>query len=378
MRLVVCSLFFFVLGILLSPAYGDIIRQLPTSFTLELHAGDETGTLVTGSLGLNEDLVVHGRVSQLGNSLHPVLSNLIWQVYTASGRPLPGFNKIRQIIGLGQQEFCSFRIRAGALANGIYFIALTHQLASDPGCSYQASASFEINQPLAIKQVVIDETPQGKLNQYIFYEDQSPHIFVYYYLADDVYTAQVKIDVMDEAGKVRASRTIDKDKDLGRKRERVGVKLPPGLFKAGEKATVLVSVTTPDTTTITVRTGFEILAIDLGIHLPESITQGTVTDFQLFVPQTFNAPYTVKFDHDDGFIFRHEKGEIDGKLFVTPVAEAGSHSIEILVTDRLGNRASGHTVVEVVPGITRTYQRKNKKQSSTDQQGGHIGSSTRR
>jgi hypothetical protein len=371
-------LFFFIQCLFLSPVYGGDVNQMPESFTLELHVGDGEGLMLSGPLGLNDDLLVRGQVPQLGDSLHPVLSNLIWQVYTISGTPLPEFNKTRQILGLGQQEFCSFRIQAGALANGVYFIALTHQLAQDPAYFYQASASFEINQPLAVKQVVIDETPQGKFSQRIFYEDQSPHIFVYYYLADNVYSALIEINVLDESGKVRASRTIRKDKDLSKKRERVGIKLPPGLFKAGEKAVVLVKVTTPDGTAVSVKSGFEILAIDLGIHLPDSMIQGTVADFQLFVPQTFHGPYKIEFEHDDGFIFKHKKGGLEGKLFVTPVAETGSHNIEILVTDRRGNRASGHTVVEVVPGAVHMYQRKIKKHSSEDQQGGHIGSSTRR
>lgn len=362
----------------MSQALADGVTDQPGGFSLELHVGAEDGELLVGFLGLNEDLVVNSRIPQLGSPGNPVLANIIWQLYTVSGQPVPGFNKTRQILGLGNQEFCTFRVRSAELANGMYFVALTHQLASDPSNFYQASAFFEINQPLAIKQVVIAESPQGKVNQYIFYEDQSPHIFVYYYLAADVYTALVQIDVLDESGKIRATRTLFKDKDLSRKRERVGIKLPPALFKAGEKAEVLVSVSTPDDITVTAKSAFEVVAIELGVNLPDSMVQGTVTGFQLFVPQTFEPPYSIEFDHIDGFIFRAEDGELTGKLFVTPVAKVGRHEVGVTVFDSLGNRASGKAQMDVIQGAKRSYRPKGTALENPVRQGGRIGSSTRR
>lgn len=377
LRPVVLLISIFLLCFSVSPAQSGESTKQPDSFSLDLHIGSGDGEILSGPLGLGDDLLVSARVPQLGEPGGAVLANIIWQLYSASGDPLPEFNKTRQVIGLGNQEFCSFRVHASGLANGTYFIGLTHQLASDPTSFYQASDSFVINQPLAIKQVVIDESPKGKVHQRIFYEDQSPHIFVYYYLADDVYTALVQIDVVDEAGKLRASRTLFKDKDFSRKRERVGIKLPPGLFKAGEKALVQVSVSTSDDVTVTAMSGFEILAIDLGIHLPDRMVQGTVTDFQLFVPQTFNGPYSLEFIHDDGFIFKHEEGGLIGKLFVTPAAEVGSHKVGVTVVDQLGNRASGQAVLDVEQGSIRSYQPP-RTTSNSRKQGGRIGSSTRK
>ncbi len=362
---------------LASSAYSGDIAEQPDSFELDLRIGSEDGPVLSGALGLGEDLLVSARVPQLGKPGGAVLSNIIWQLYSASGTPLVSFNKTRQVIGIGNQEFCSFLVHASALANGMYYVGLTHQLASAPTHFYQASAPFEVYQPLAIKQVVIDESPKGKVNQRIFYEDQSPHIFVYYYLADDVYTALVTIDVLDESGEIRATRTVFKDKDFSKKRERVGIKLPPRLFKAGEKALVYVSLTTPDDISVTATSGFEVLAIDLGIHLPDEMVQGTVTDFQLFVPQTFIGPYTIELSHEDGFIFKYKEGRLTGKLFVTPVAEVGTHNIGITVVDHVGNRASGLSVLKVKQGSIRSYQPP-KTRSNSRTQGGRIGSSTRR
>lgn len=370
--------FLSLFSLVMSPVQAKEGSTFPDSFGLELHLGAEDGKLLSGFLGLNEDLFVTSRVPQLGTPGNPVLANLIWQLYTVSGEPIPEFNKTRQIAGRGNEEQCSFHIRASELANGMYFVALTHQFAFDPTRFYQASEPFEVKQPLAIKEVVIDESPKGKTSQHIFYEDQSPHIFVYYYLADDVYTALVQIDVIDERGKVRASRTIFKDKDFSRKRERVGIKLPPALFKAGEKARVVVEVTTPDDTKVSAESSFEILAIDLGINLPDVMVQGTVADFQLFVPQTFNGPFSTEFKHIDGFIFKPDEGGVTGKLFVTPVAETASHDVEISVVDSLGNRASGSITIEVKQGALR-YNRRPKTTSQTPgKSGGRIGSSTRR
>lgn len=360
----------------LPKAYGDDGLSLPDVFILELHKTAADGPFLSAPLGLNEELVVTSQVPQLGSPNAPVLANIIWQLYTEAGKPLPQFNKTRQIIGLGQQEFCSFVVRAGQLANGRYFIALTHQLAADPTSFYQASVAIDVHQPLAIKEVVIDESPQGKSNQPTFYEDQSPHIFVYYYLATDVYTALVQIDVLDEQGTIRASRTFFKDRDFKKKRERVGIKLPPGLFKAGEKALVKVSVSTPDDITVTAESSFQVLAIDLGVNLPDHMVQGTITDFQLFVPQTFNGPFRVEFEHIDGFIYKVQEGELSGKFFVTPVASLGVHTIVVSVTDNSGNRATGEVSVTVEQGAVPSYQRPNRPVNSRP--GGHIGSSTRR
>ncbi len=378
MRFVVLSLSFFAC-LFVSTSHGGEGLSFPDSFSLETHVGSETGAALSGPLGVNEELLVVSRIPQLGGAGHPVLANIIWQVYTSSGIPLPNLNKTRQIISLGNQEFCLFRVRAGELENGTYFIGLTHQLASDPTIFYQASIPFEIDQPLAITQVVVAESPRGKRHQRIFYEDQSPHVFVYYYLAEDVFTALVQIDVLDDEGAVRASRTVSKDNDFSKKRERVGIKLVPGLFVAGEKATVLVSVSTPDNITVTAESSFEILAVELGIHLPDQMMQGTVADFQLFTPPTFSSPYNIDFGHEDGFIFRSEKDVLGGKLFVTSVAGVGRHHIEVVVTDSLGNRASCIAVIDVVQGAGRNYQRMRKKRNrASGKQGGSIGSSTRR
>ncbi len=379
LRFIVYILAFFLAGAFLSPVHADENLQFPDSFIIELHVGTVDGPLLSAPLGVNEELLVSCQIPQLGDPANPVLANVIWQLYTSSGEPIPEFNKTRQIIGIGNQEFCLFRVRSGELANGLYFIGLTHQLASDPSSYYQSSLSFEVRQPVAVKRIVIDETPRGQVNQRIFYEDQSPHIFVYYYLADDVSTALVQIDVLDETGTVRASRTLYKDKDFTRPRERVGIKLPPGLFRAGERAIVRVSLSTPDDTTVTAKSWFEVLSIDLGISLPETIVQGTIVDFQLFEPQTFMSPYTVEFNHQDGFIFKSEPGSLIGKLFVSPAAEVGRHQIGITVTDSHGNRASGAVVMEVLQGTMRSYQRRKKMQNTdSDRRGGHIGSSTRR
>lgn len=351
--------------------------QHPEVFGLELHVGGEDGSVLAGPLGLNEELVVTARLVQLGSSAAPVLANVIWQLYTASGEPVPGFNKTRQVIGLGNQEYCQFKIRSGELANGIYFIGLTHQNAIDPTQFYQGSASFEVHQPLAIKQIIVAESPRGKTGQRIFYEDQSPHIFVSYFLADEVYTALVQIDVVDEAGTVRASRTVFKDKDFSKKSERVGIKLPPALFKAGERATVNVTLSSPDAITVTATSWFEILAIDLGLHFPAAMTQGTVAEFQLFVPQTFNPPYTVQISADAGFILKSEPGSLSGTLVVTGMAEVGPHSIGVTVSDVLGNKAEGTVALDVEPGKARAFQRRDLKRGSS-QGGGYVGSSTGR
>ncbi len=369
-----------VAGLLMYSTAGADQGVSPQSFDFELRLDSMSGPLLSSAITDGRLLTAQGWLPLLGGSGKAVLGNLIWQLHDDSGQPVAGHSKIRQILEVGGQEFVSFAIRTKGLANGSYYLAFTHQNAAQPALSFQASKSFEVKQPVAITNLLVDESTQGQTHRPILYEDQAPHIFVYYHLAYDVPSVLIQLDVFDSRGKRLATRSAFKDRDPARKVSRFGVRLTPGLIAAGEQARVTALLTAPEGSTAEEEVFVEIVGLKLQVDMPAVIRSGETTAFQVMVPETFSPPYTMSFSHKPGLSFQYQAGlpgELEGTVRVDSSFGTGKEQVVMDVKDQAGRTASATVEVLIEPGKIRPLPRSlpGRRPSRQQGSGGGIGSS---
>ncbi len=325
----------------------------PQPFDIELRLDSMSGPLLTTAITDGRLLTAQGWLPLLGGAGRSVLGNLIWQLYEESGKPVPGQTKIRQILEVGGKEFVSFEVNTKTLANGVYYLALTHQNAAKPSLSFQSSKAFEVKQPVAITNFLVDESPQGKVHRQVLYEDQAPHIFVYYHVAYDVPSVLIQLDVYDSKGKRIATRSAFKDRDATRRVSRFGIRINPGLIGAGERAKVTALLTAPDGSTAQDEVFVEVIGVQLQVDMPTVLRTGEATNFQITVPTTFSPPYTLSFSERPGISFQHQagtSGNIKGAVRVDPSVSTGREQIVVEVTDQGGRTASATVNIRIERG----------------------------
>ncbi len=358
-----------------SPA--DAAQGLPPQpFEFELRLDSMSGPLLTSAITDGRLLTAQGWLPLLGGSGKAVLGNLIWQLYDESGQAVSGHGKIRQLLEMGGQEFVSFAIPTRGLANGMYYLALTHQNAVQPTLAFQASRAFEVKQPVAITGFLVDESSQGKEHRPVLYEDQAPHIFVYYHLAHDVASVLIQLDVFDSQGKRLATRSAFKDRGPARKVSRFGIRLTPGLIGAGERARVTALLTAPDGSIAEQEVFVEIIGLKLQVDMPAMIRGGEVAAFKVMVPETFSPPYTMSFSHNPGLSFQYQAGlpgELEGVVRVAPSVATGRERVVMEVEDQAGRRAAATVEVRIEAG--KTPLRPGRRPSGQQGGGGGVGSS---
>ncbi len=365
-------------GALISCPSGVRASTQPQAFDLELRLDAMSGPLLASAITEGRLLTAQGWLPLLGGAGKSVLGNFIWQLYDESGQPVSGHTKIRQILEVGGQEFVSFEISTKELANGLYYLALTHQNAAQPSLSFQVSKAFEVKQPIAITSFLVDESSKGKQHRPVLYEDQAPHIFVYYHLAYDVPSVLIQLDVFDRRGKRLATRSAFKDRDPARKVSRFGVRLTPGLIGAGETARVTALLTAPDGSTAAEEIFVEIVGLQLQIDMPAVIRTGETVAFQVMVPDTFFPPYTMSFSHRPGLSFQYEDvapGEMKVTVTVAPLAATGKEQVVMEVKDLGGRTASATVDVLVEAGPAAPVLRQGNRPGRQQGSGGGIGSS---
>lgn len=350
----------------------------PQAFDIELRLDSTSGPVLASAVTDGRLLTAQGWVPLLGGSGESILGNLIWQLYDESGQAVAGQTKIRQLLEVGGQEFVSFAVSTKALANGFYSLALTHQNAAQPALSFQAAKVFEVKQPVAITAFLVDESTQGKVHRPVLYEDQAPHVFVYYHLAYDVPSVLIQLDVFDSQGKRLATRSAFKDRDPARKVSRFGIRLTPGMIGAGDTARITALLTAPDGSTATEEVFVEIVGLKLQVDMPAIIRAGEETAFQVLVPETFSPPYTMSFSQTPGLSFDYQDvapGEIRGTVRVDFSAVAGREQLLIAVQDQGGRTASATVDVRIEPGKRPPAPRPGARPSRQQGRGGGIGSS---
>lgn len=349
----------------------------PRPFDLELRLDSTSGPLLSSAITDGQLLVAQGWVPLLGGSGKAVLGNLIWQIYDASGLAVLGQTKIRQVLEMGGKEFVSFQVLTKGLANGVYYLALTHQNAAKPTLSFQASQSFEVKQPVAITRFLVDESSQGKEHRAVLYEDQSPHIFVYYHLAYDVPSVLIQIDVFDSQGKRLATRSAFKDRDPKRKVSRFGIRLNPGVILAGEKARVTALLSAPDGSSVGEEVFVEIVGVKLQVEMAPVIRAGEAASFKIKVPVTFSPPYTLHLNESPGLSYQYQVGPLGvltGTVNLDAAVETGSRQLVLEVKDHAGRTASATVDILVEAGALPSLSEPVPAQQTGG--GGGVGSSS--
>ncbi len=349
------------------------------AFTMYIRLGNQSGPVVDRALVYGDVIHAQAWVPLMGEPEDPVLANLIWQLYDVDGKPVAGVGLIRQLLEMGGEELVTFKVKVKGFVNGHYYLGLTHQQASHPEVSSQAVERFEVSQKVAITSLVIDESPAGKTNHDVLYVDQSPHIFVYYTLADSIPSVRIVLDIIDrKTNKVVATRTVVQRKDYMKEQERMGVRFDPGFFAAGDELIARALLTAADGSS-QAQTSFSVQGITSTMILPSVVKQGKGGSYELQVPPSFAGPFIVDFRGSESLQFQNNHG-LTGTF--QAVGEAGEQQLQVLVVDKNGRRATATASITVMPSARSASLPAVKKVGkppstySVPSQGGMVGSSS--
>ena len=348
-------------------------------YNIYLRLGDDAGPVLDRPVVHGDVLFAQSWVPLMGRPESPMLANLIWQLYDIHGQPIHGFGSVEQLLEMGGEELVSYKMSVKGLANGHYYLALTHQQALRPDRFSQAMERFEVLQEVAIRRLVVDDSPLGKEHHDLLFVDQAPHIFAYYSLADSVTSGRIVLDVLADGGdKVLATRTVVKQKDYMKEVERVGVRFEPGFFPAGKKFLVRASVTAGDGAA-QAQTTFSVQGFTMKLSMPSRIRQGQRGVYSLETPASFMAPFQVEFQ--GGAVRLVESAGLQGQL--EAVGAAGEHEVQVTVVDSNGRRAMSSAPLQIVasPGFRQSQTRPAQSEIvsphyQVPDQGGRVGSSS--
>lgn len=222
------------------------------------------------------------------------ITNLFWQVFDASGQPVPGLSKTEQVVLGGQQQQFGFRFRPETLANGDYQVQLTASLASDPEQRQQARIDLAVFESVSIQRLVVSADAAAQLNRETLYADEAPHLFVYYDL-DGSTTVSAELTVNNDRGETVFSDTVERQAN-DEAEQRVGVRLEPGAIAVGETATFNVSLQASDGLQVQASQNFSVSDYVLDLALPERLQAGETERFEIGVPDNFTPPFEVDLD----------------------------------------------------------------------------------
>lgn len=273
------------------------------------------------------------------------ITNLLWQVFDASGQPLPGLSKTEQVVLGGQQRQFGFRFRPETLANGDYQVQLTASLASDPEQRQQARTDFAVFESVSIERLVVSADAAAQVNRETLYADEAPHLFVYYDL-DGSTTVSAEITVNNDRGETVFSDTVERQAS-GEADQRVGVRLEPGAIPVGETGTFIVSLQASDGLQVQASQNFSVSDYVLDLALPERLQAGETERFEIGVPDNFTPPFDV--DLDSYAAVTSMDSELGGTISGIAADSAVDGQLRVIVTDADGRvaRANNRFTVDI-------------------------------
>jgi len=297
-------------------------------------------------------------IAHLGGEETTVLENLSWQLFGPDDQPVDGVSKVRQLSSSGNvgkvdcatdsSSIGCFRFRLDDLANGAYKVAFTHQNAEDPGQVDQAVVGFKLYQSVKLDRLVVDVSPEGQSHREVLYLDQAPHLFAYYELGKGVDQVKANISVVEQgSGRVLHAESLTRPRKGSNNKQRVGLRLDPGMLKVGQKALFMVTLAGPDGKPVAQSESFTVSAYKIALDVPQNVKSGKKHNFAIRVPDNFQAPYRVNLDFPTGLSLQHSPGKLTGR--VTGIA--GDHPIKTklsaTVIDSKGRKGSTSVSIRI-------------------------------
>jgi hypothetical protein len=304
---------------------------------------------VAGCLEAKTDLPLKGITVQNGDILRfrarvpfppkakPVMTRLVWQVYSGDGRPVPGLHKEIDAIEAGITKEYQFRFRPESLKDGQYIVALTHLAVNDAQVRRQAKISFKLLDKVKIKQLLVTDKKERQIHHEVLRPGCSPLLYAYYALAPNL--GQVRITLTAryrKSGKVIESVTVKRPREGEKSPYRVGLGLSSGAVASGEEIDFEVMIAGNDGRVRTATRSFRIEPYNLRIAVPTRLKSGQSVPFKLIPPTEFKPPFRVKFQTGNGLGVGHTPGRLDGVITGIATQQAIKTSLKVKVADAQG------------------------------------------
>jgi hypothetical protein len=304
---------------------------------------------VAGCLESKNDTPLKGITVQNGDVLRfsarvpfpqkqePVMTRLIWQVYYADGRPVPGLAKEIDAIESGITKEYRFRFRPDHLSDGQYIVALTHLVVSDSQNRRQAQTSFHLLDKVKIDKLLVTDEKERQIHREILRPGKSPLLYAYYTLTPG--SGRVRITLTAryrKSGKVIQSVTVTRPREGEKPPYRVGLGLPSGAAGIGEDIDFEVRIAGNDGRVRAASRSFRIEPYNLGMEVPDRLKSGQSAPFKLIPPPEFKPPFRVEFQTGNGLGVGHTPGRLDGVITGIATKQAIKAALKVKLTDAQG------------------------------------------
>ncbi|MBT7956101.1 MAG: hypothetical protein HN731_12975 [Rhodospirillaceae bacterium] len=329
-----------------------------TNIRISLDTYDGRALEAKKTVANGDVLAFQADISHIGTPEKEILANFIWQVSGPDKQPFEDLRKTRQLAKGGGVEPADcgdnpkskpgcFRIQLEGLSNGDYTVSLTHQKATQPDIMAKSVSSFSIYQSVTLKELIIDDSPDGKTHHEKLFTDQAPHLFAYYELGGGIDQVQADLSL-----KLKSGRTID-SLSLTRKRkgkkalQRVGMLIDVGAIEPDQTAVFKAIITSPDGSEVEDEIEFTVHQYKISLNAPGRLNSGKAQSFNINVPSQFKPPYTVNLDVTSGLMLHHRPGKLTGTITGIAAEESITSKFKVRVKDAEGRKGTAIASIHI-------------------------------
>lgn len=267
--------------------------ELP-SFALTAQIDSFEGPDVTGAVRPGAVLHFEAAVPHPAGEF-PVTTHLYWQLYDATGRVVEGRGAQETAVLPGGTHARRFTLPVAGLPEGRYHLALTHQLASDPSVSRQASVSFELRAPrFALRDFKLNAVPAAELKAPL---PAGQPLLVAFTVESDEPLRGIPVDLrVVNAATGALVRDFPLQVSTEARVHALDLSLPPEVLPAGARLRVEVAVRPPQGQPA--RAAAELTVRPRGIAVrtvPGAIPLGNAAEAGLDIPPGYENPLEISF-----------------------------------------------------------------------------------
>ena len=274
-------------------------------------------------------------------SREPAVTTLFWQVYDGNGAPLDGLSKQAALSEIDPEKEYTFRFRVDNFSDGKYFVALTHQLVSDPENRFQARTEFVLKEKIKISRALITDNKENMKPKTVFHPGEPLLFYVYYDLDENVKQVNINLSAQKKDGRVIDSAVVSRPKPGESRPYRIGFTVRDGSVKSGEEGYFSAVITDAAGNSKSVSSPFSVIDYKAVIDMPDTLASGKAETFTISLPGQFKGPYNVTLTPGKGLGMGHTPGKLTGTI--TGIASKSDllAELKVQVIDAKGKIAVG-------------------------------------
>lgn len=275
----------------------------------------------------------------------PNIVNLTWRVLDGEGRSLPAYAKDEQVAETGGSKPYRYRFSLADVPNGTYRVVFTLTPVLDQTQAVAVESSFTVSQAIRIARVVVSPDTVAEKHIETLYNDQSPHLYVYF-SAGDLPAVTVDFVVRTADGAERYRKRVERALKPGEAETRVGLLPDPGIVREGDDLVFSATLTGPDGFAVSREVPFAVRGHAATINLAARLTSNEPAPFLIETPPYFTPPLRVELSPSSATASL--TGTTNGTLVA--VSETGGNgALRATITDAQGRVARAMASFTIAP-----------------------------